>query len=117
MKQCDKVKYATKAFAEADIKKLKSNSIRDKIPIRAYLCYRCDAWHLTSQDSKEMRVISNLEEQNRNLKAKVERLEKEVRRLGIKLQEKTERLVEANQKIEIYKKQQWIQIKLPSPSG
>lgn len=49
MSECTKVKYADKITAELDIAKIKKRSTRDVIPVRAYLCPMCKAWHLTSK--------------------------------------------------------------------
>ena len=46
---CKKVSFATEAGANADIIKIKNKSNRKTIPIRAYHCWKCNGWHLTSK--------------------------------------------------------------------
>jgi len=47
-KVCKKVYFATEADADYYIKKLAKTSKRDTKPVRAYLCEKCNCWHLTS---------------------------------------------------------------------
>ncbi len=56
---CKKVKFATNADADFYIKKLGATSSRKKIPTRAYFCRHCNAWHLTSQQNKEVEELNN----------------------------------------------------------
>jgi len=44
---CKKVSYSTQEFAEMDIKRFGSMN-REVKPTRAYLCIKCNTWHLTS---------------------------------------------------------------------
>lgn len=112
MKQCDKTKYASKEFAEFYLKKIKYNSFRDKVPVRVYLCPYCNTWHLTSKESKEMKHIEMLDAQIVNLKSKNEKLEKEVRRLSLKLKEKNETIVDLNRKLLIVNKSKYKELSL-----
>ena len=67
---CEKVRYSSKAFADADVEKIKNSSNRQKIPLRSYLC-KCGAWHLTSKMN-----ISELIKENEELKERIRELEK-----------------------------------------
>lgn len=49
--ECKKVKFATEEFALFYVDKLQKTSIRDKKPIKAYLCQHCVSWHLSSKES------------------------------------------------------------------
>lgn len=49
-KGCTKVKFATEKDAVFYIDKLKKTSVREKKPLRAYLCPFCISWHLTSRE-------------------------------------------------------------------
>jgi len=71
---CKKVKFVNEASAMMYVNKLQKTSIRDKKPVRAYLCETCLSWHLTSIESKEnmkliyaKREIANLKRKNLHL--------------------------------------------------
>lgn len=82
MNICKKAFFINEDFAEQYITKLKKTSIRDRKPIRAYLCQKCFNWHLTSIEDKN---LTYLKRQIDNLKNKVLHLEKE----NDKLKQKT----------------------------
>lgn len=67
---CQKVRYSSKEFADADIERIKNISDRKKIPLRSYLC-KCGAWHLTSKID-----ISEIFKENETLKERIRELEK-----------------------------------------
>lgn len=67
---CQKVRYSSKEFADADIEHIKNISDRKKIPLRSYLC-KCGAWHLTSKMD-----ISEISKENEALKERIKELEK-----------------------------------------
>jgi uncharacterized protein YlaI len=45
--KCTKVSYGSKKFADDDIKRIAKKSTRTNVPIRSYLCTKCNTWHLT----------------------------------------------------------------------
>jgi len=49
MEVCKKVSFCNEQYATAYIEKLNKTSIRERKPIRAYLCEKCFNWHLTSK--------------------------------------------------------------------
>lgn len=81
MNECSKVYFADEKNALLYIEKLHKTSVRDKKPVRAYLCEKCLCWHLTSIESKENRQIVYLNRQINNLKAKVLHLQNEISQL------------------------------------
>lgn len=83
---CKKVNFINEAFALTYIEKLHKTSVRRLIPVRAYLCEKCLAWHLTSIQSKENMDKVYLERQIANLKSKVEHLKNENEILKQKLE-------------------------------
>lgn len=46
---CSKVKYDSEQDARSALTLIRNSSKRQKIPCRAYFCYDCENWHLTSQ--------------------------------------------------------------------
>lgn len=63
--KCNKVKFSNEKFAIEYIEKLKSTSIRDVKPLRAYLCPYCTTWHLTSKLDYE--TVQQIELKNKIL--------------------------------------------------
>lgn len=78
---CKKVSFATEAFAEYYIDKLKKTSTRTVKPVRAYLCENCLAWHLTSIESKDNMQLVYKDRQIVNLKSKIAHLQLEIANL------------------------------------
>ena len=66
---CKKTKYSSKEFAEFGIVHIQEKSFKAKVPVRAYLCDRCNCWHLTSKpDYFELqKEIDLLKEKNKEL--------------------------------------------------
>lgn len=52
IQECKKTKYASAKWALLDIDRINKKSTRYKLPIRAYLCQFCGAWHITSEEYK-----------------------------------------------------------------
>lgn len=88
-KHCKKTSFANEAAAIFYIDKLKRTSIRERVPIRAYLCCQCNSWHLTSKPNFESvkyemeiiklkNIIENNTNQINNLKRKIENISKNV---------------------------------------
>jgi len=112
---CNKVKYSSEQFANADIDRIKKFSIRSKIPIRAYLC-KCGAWHLTGRidyakaigESRESEKEKNLKIESlliqlKELMEKNIRLEKMIKReekLSVKLNEYGQTIARLRKQVE-----------------
>jgi len=112
---CTKTQYMSETFANIEIKRIRSNSNRDKVPKRAYKCDDCGFWHLTSLSTqkqvrkpKEMMIIDNqkseidrLKEKNNKLFEQIQDLKTEIskRALIVKSQAKV-----INKQKEIIKK-------------
>lgn len=69
IKFCKKVRYPSEAFAMLDIARIRNQSTRDKVPLRAYLCPMCNYWHLTSKALSEQ--DKSLVEQIKALKSEL----------------------------------------------
>lgn len=69
--ECNKSKFLNEKFALDWIEKLKRTSVREKVPLRAYLCTRCGTWHLTSRPEFG-------DPEKEALKANIERLQDEL---------------------------------------
>lgn len=48
--ECGKIKYINKATAVSHMRWLHENSKSKILPVRAYECDKCTAWHLTSKE-------------------------------------------------------------------
>lgn len=72
--KCEKVRFGTEKFAMEHIKILKKNSVRKKIPIRAYACQKCGGWHLTSRI--EITLTDNGRSEIKKLEEHIEALRK-----------------------------------------
>ncbi len=82
-KKCSKkVKFGSEKAALFAITKIKKESTRKTIPIRAYLC-KCGAWHLTSRPD-----VFELQKQNDAMKLEIMQLKKQIE--DCKLSEKKE---------------------------
>jgi hypothetical protein len=75
---CPKTRFATKADADFYIKKIQANPNKSgKVPVRAYLCNRCQTWHLTSQvdyvkqAEEQSKEIAALKSENTRLRAEL----------------------------------------------
>lgn len=56
MSECPKVRFATRAKADARLDEIDREPRRArqvKLPVRAYFCPRCWGWHLTSRASRQ----------------------------------------------------------------
>lgn len=82
---CTKVQYTSEAFAIADIERIKRNSKRDKVPQNAYLCSRCNFWHLTSQKIKSIKAIEPLTKCIEKLKLEIAEYKRTIADLKHKL--------------------------------
>lgn len=81
MPECNKVKFASKEYAQFHIKKHEKKNIDQGLTARAYECRFCGSWHITSKilnselilDNEALRgqLIDYIKE-NENLKAEVE---------------------------------------------
>lgn len=66
--KCKKSSFKDQESANKYILKLQATSKRDRIPQRAYLCEKCNTWHLTSKpDYNKVELVSkseNIEDDN-----------------------------------------------------
>ena len=51
---CKKVYFGTRQQADSYIAKIQKESTRQKVPVRSYLCFRCNSWHLTSWEAPDI---------------------------------------------------------------
>jgi len=60
--KCKKASFKDEEIAMKYIKKLQATSKRDRIPQRAYLCEKCNTWHLTSKpDYNKVELVSKID--------------------------------------------------------
>ena len=52
--ECKKVKFINQEFADSYVAKLQKTSKRNRKPIRSYLCPKCNVWHITSAEEKDL---------------------------------------------------------------
>ena len=52
--ECKKVKFINQEFADSYVAKLQKTSKRSRKPIRSYLCTKCNVWHITSAEEKDL---------------------------------------------------------------
>lgn len=76
--ECTKVKFSDEKQAKYYIDKLKNTSIREKKPIRAYLCPHCLSWHLTSKTEKEDLQMEKYRQEIKNKNAIITQLQQRV---------------------------------------
>jgi len=82
---CKKTSFTTEDYAEFYIKKLKTTSKRNVLPVRAYLCEKCFQWHLTHLQPID--VISFQFEFDK-MKSKIIRLENELSEAKLKIKDR-----------------------------
>lgn len=63
---CEKTSFRDEKYATEYLKKLKATSIRQKRPVRAYLCDICLNWHLTSLNEHQTDVLHNYKKELKN---------------------------------------------------
>ena len=85
MAHCIKTSYSTEQFALDDIALIAKKSKRTESPKNAYLCKKCNTWHITKQETLEGlkrelaqkdELLKSREEEFLRLKAFVGNLEK-----------------------------------------
>ncbi len=80
---CEKVGFANQIFADYYIEKLSRISTRTRVPVRSYLCNRCNLWHLTSQphylEAKVLELTEQLEKVTAELNILKDKSKKEER--------------------------------------
>lgn len=67
---CSKTKFRDEKTALDFITKLNKTSARSVRPLRAYLCQRCNTWHLTSQENDYDKLKNEIERLNKIIKEK-----------------------------------------------
>ncbi len=74
MNECTKVQYTSEAFALADIIRIRKESNRSRIPMRAYYCDNCNFWHLTSKADGSSEKIALLQQQLKESEKQIKEL-------------------------------------------
>ena len=97
-KWCKKASFSNESQAKFFIEKLIKTSTRVKTPKRAYLCDKCNNWHLTSIPDKDREYELSLE-------IKIIELKEELNTLQNALQKKNEKIRQLNKESEFLK--QW----------
>lgn len=73
--RCKKVYFGTKEAADNYVTKLQKNSKRDKIPVRSYLCSKCNCWHLTSWEAPDItKIFEEVNDEIDRVNAEMERM-------------------------------------------
>lgn len=72
---CKKVYFGTMEEADKHIAKLQKESKREKVPVRSYLCPKCNCWHLTSWSAPDIEHF--VEQINREIDAFNAQIEKD----------------------------------------
>lgn len=100
--QCKKSKFATEALAFAFIKKLKATSKREHIPREAYLCQKCQSWHITKHEHFQK---TQFEITIKHLSQRVAARDIIIAQKDKKIEEVYEKLRDANKRIEFLEKE------------
>lgn len=111
---CRKVSFADEKSANDYLQRLSKTSIREVVPQRAYLCEKCNAWHLTSKkyffDAKieelkteYQKVIDSLESQLKIAKDKIEGQKININHQANKITKQREKLIELQNQLKKYK--------------
>lgn len=85
--ECTKAKFSDEKQAQYYIDKLKNTSIREKKPIRAYLCPHCLSWHLTSKTEKDDLQMGKYRQEIKNKNALITQMNERIRELKEKVRE------------------------------
>lgn len=72
---CRKFQYPTSKLANEDAIRIQKKNTDVYVRLRPYFCLNCKSWHLTKQDDKKEKEISDLLTQVKELKLKVKELE------------------------------------------
>jgi hypothetical protein len=82
-KYCKKVSFGTEADANFYIEKLRKTSTRPIIPVRAYLCEKCNNWHLTHIQQEDIpKILAEHERVLRALKRQIKERDAAINRLN-----------------------------------
>jgi chromosome segregation ATPase len=76
---CKKVQYTSEQFALEDIIRIRKQSNRSRIPLRAYYCDKCNFWHLTSKADSSAEQISTLQQKLLEAEKTIKELKQSVR--------------------------------------
>lgn len=105
---CKKTYFANEKIAMEYVLRLKDTSKRKVVPHRAYLCEKCLHWHITSLTiEKEKNMRNQVEDLEEVIGKKNKEIEKKQRRID----ELTDTVVRLNNKIKIYDKQAFEDLK------
>lgn len=83
---CKKAKFANEAEAIFFIEKLKKTSKRERKPQHAYLCKRCNTWHITSIKLEVDDAIDKLKKQNEELQVALTKRNEKIKTLTEKVE-------------------------------
>ncbi len=83
-KKCTKAKYTSEEYALLDIELMKKRGSHS-YPVSAYLCGKCNLWHLTSIPSYNNKDVYNLKRQIEELTKIVERQKKTIEEQTVKI--------------------------------
>lgn len=102
---CTKTKFADEASEEFYISKLKRTSVRDRVPLRAYLCQYCCCWHLTSKvDTHQPIKVLEIEKENDRLKLEIDTMNKKMARMRVELAQLRDIIINRNKTIKLLTK-------------
>jgi hypothetical protein len=99
MKPCTKRRFKDHEAADTRIAEIMQEEDGNHKPVRAYLCNKCDGWHLTSLDEQQYRdkiVLPRTDKQKARAK------DNYTRRDGVKHNKKSQNLRE-HQKVKKFK--------------
>jgi len=78
-KECMKVQYTSEQFALEDIKRIRKQSNRSRVPLRAYYCDKCNFWHLTSNADSSSEKIATLQQKLLEAEKTIKELKQSIR--------------------------------------
>ena len=73
MEHCKKASFLNKSAASDFINALKKKG-KENIPVRSYLCKKCNHWHLTSQQDEVGKLKLEIEELKKQIILKDEKI-------------------------------------------
>lgn len=94
---CRKVSYGLQKFADYDIERLKK-STRSVVPIRSYLCTKCNTYHLTSSNLDRNIFIQELIKSNLLMQDKLEKVTRDLSELKSDLRNNYTKILGKNTK-------------------
>jgi predicted nucleic acid-binding Zn-ribbon protein len=83
---CTKAKFTNESEAIFFIDKLKKTSKRERKPQTAYLCKRCNTWHITSIKLEVDIAMDKLKNQNKQLYNSLIKRNEKIKKLNEKIE-------------------------------